>query len=170
MYMTCVYTCVYMCVRACVYMCVCVCVHVCACMCVRACVCVCVLVCTCVCVCVYVCVHPLHLSGGHKHILRKYQPSLVELISLPDLIPHLNHYGVLTEEENRVLLDLSLASKERTLKLISFVSDKSGIVYLAFLRALGKEKDHPGHRQLVAILKAAEGNHCLIQFVHVTLS
>ena len=101
--------------------------------------------------------HVLPCPGGHKNILRKYQPSLVEHISLPDLLPHLNHHSVVTEEENKLLLDLSLSSKERVLKLISFVSDKSGFVYTAFMQALEDEQDHPGHRQLVGILKAAGG-------------
>ena len=94
--------------------------------------------------------------GGHKNTLRKYQPTLVELISLPDLLPHLNHHNVVTEEENRLLLDLSpMVPKERVLKLISILSDKSGMVYAAFLQALEDEKDHLGHRQLLNILKAA---------------
>ncbi|KAL5491087.1 hypothetical protein EMCRGX_G016307 [Ephydatia muelleri] len=93
--------------------------------------------------------------GGHKNTLRKYQPTLVELISLPDLLPHLNHHNVISEEENRMLLDHTLLPKERVLKFISILSDRSGMVYAAFLQALEDEHDHLGHRQLANILRVA---------------
>ena len=149
--------CVHVC--ACVFTCVHVfmCVHVCACVHVCVHVWACVGMCVHVCMCVYMC-SCVYIVGGHKNTLRKYQPTLVELISLPDLLPHLNHHNVVTEEENRLLLDLSpMVPKERVLKLISILSDKSGMVYAAFLQALEDEKDHLGHRQLLNILKAAGG-------------
>lgn len=96
--------------------------------------------------------------GNFKYILKKYQPSLAEGISLPDLIPHLNYYHLLSDEENDVLLDGKLTHKERVLKLLSFIERKNTILYHSFLQALGDETKHPGHQQLARMLRKATGN------------
>lgn len=103
------------------------------------------------------CIYYLHL-GNFKYILKKYQPSLAEGISLPDLIPHLNYYHLLSDEENDVLLDSKLTHKERVLKLLSFIERKNTILYHSFLQALEDETKHPGHQQLAQMLRKATGN------------
>lgn len=106
--------------------------------------------------CLYL--HP----GNFKYILKKYQPSLAEGISLPDLIPHLNHHHLLSDEENDVLLDSKLTHKERVLKLLSFIEKKNTILYHNFLRALEDETSHPGHQQLAEMLRKATGNFYIV--------
>ena len=96
--------------------------------------------------------------GNFKYILKKYQPSLAEGISLPDLIPHLNYYHLLSDEENDVLLYGKLTHKERVLKLLSFIERKNTILYHSFLQALEDETKHPGHQQLARMLRKATGN------------
>lgn len=103
------------------------------------------------------CIYYLHV-GNFKYILKKYQPSLAEGISLPDLIPHLNYYDLLSDEENDVLLDSKLTHKERVLKLLSFIERKNTILYHSFLQALEDETKHPGHQQLAQMLRKATGN------------
>lgn len=108
-------------------------------------------------------IHLVHLTlesypGNFKYILKKYQPTLAENISLPDLIPHLNQHNLLSDEENDVLLDSKLTHKERILKLLSFIEKKNTILYINFLQALEEETNHPGHKMLADMLRRATGN------------
>ena len=98
-------------------------------------------------------------SGAYKYLLKKYQPTLAEGISLPDLIPQLNRYQLLTDEENDVLLDGKLTHKERILKLLSFVEKKNVIMYHSFLQALEDETNHPPHQQLAEMMLRATGEN-----------
>ena len=97
----------------------------------------------------------MFMTRYFKYILRKYQPTLAENISLPDLIPHLNQHHLLSDEENDILLDSKLTHKERILKLLSFVEKKNTIMYINFVRALEDETNHPGHQMLAEMLTRA---------------
>lgn len=83
---------------------------------------------------------------------------MAEGVSLPDLIPHLNYHGVLTDEENDALLDSKVSHKERILKLLSFIEKKPSIMYHNFLQALEDDKNHAGHQVLAEMLRNASGN------------
>ena len=108
-----------------------------------------------------------YTPGNFKYILKKFQPTLAEGISLPDLIPQLNSRDLLTDEENEVLLDGKLTHKERVLKLLTFVEKKNTILYHSFLHALEDETNHPQHQVLAEMLKKATGMLQYVSFLSV---
>jgi len=81
-------------------------------------------------------------------LLRKYQPELVQYISIEALLPYLVQQHLLTDYEKEVLLNEFLAHRVKVMKLLHFIESKGPAGFQLFLKAIANEPDHAGHRYI----------------------
>ena len=105
---------------------------------------------------------------GFTNVLKKHQPELVQLISLPELVPYLNRHELLTNRENEILQNSLCPHHDRVLNLLRFIEKKGPDGYGKLLQALKEETSHLGHRQAINILTAGTSSSPAIYHPHIT--
>ena len=87
-----------------------------------------------------------------KAALDNHMPSILEKIDLQALVPYLTSRGLLTMDEQYILLDSTCSEHHRKQLLVSIIPSKGSEGYRRFLEAVSEEPKHLGHREIVAML------------------
>ena len=88
-----------------------------------------------------------------EKLLNTHQPLMVKRLKLLSLVPYLNRYHLLTEDESEQLQNNHLTENDRIMKLISLLKRKGLEGYQKFLQALEEEPEHLGHKEVLQALK-----------------
>ena len=86
-------------------------------------------------------------------ILLRLNPELVKYIDFVTLLPHMNKYEILTSEERHFLNDDRTQQQKRVSNLLEYLEKKNAETVDDFVRAIGAETSHNGHKELCQLLK-----------------
>ena len=97
--------------------------------------------------------HDQPRDEDYRRILQNNEKRITDLTNLECLLPILRIKGLLTENELRLLRELSQYEIHRTSKLVQILLTKGGrnAVNL-FIEALQDEEEHIGHNELARVL------------------
>ena len=83
----------------------------------------------------------------------QWMPGKMELLNLKELVPLLNKYKLLTQQENYDLLRETVAPTERANALLyGILPSKGPGAYRKFIVCLQEETQHAGHQHLAQLL------------------
>lgn len=86
--------------------------------------------------------------------IREHHVHIVPLINLPTLVPLLQKYQLLPEEDLALVSDARHhGTIERTGFLLHSLYKKDQAAVDAFVRCLKEDRDHPGHKDIVTLLE-----------------
>jgi len=87
-------------------------------------------------------------SQSMKELIMKYvQPNLLDF---PTLVPVLNKYDLLTQNDNYILMNRLISPTERANALLyKILSSKGPGAYEMFFKCLQEETEHMGHQEIV---------------------
>ena len=83
----------------------------------------------------------------------KQIPGRLKLLNIRELIPVLNKYGLLTQNENYDLINDQVSCIERATNLVYLILPTKGPeAYGKFIKCIHEETEHAGHRELAKLL------------------
>ena len=84
-------------------------------------------------------------------VMKHFNP---ELLNFPTLIPVLNKYYLLTQDDNYILMNPLLSPTKRANALVYMILPSKGPeAFTLFFKCLQEEKEHMGHHELAKLLQ-----------------
>ena len=93
------------------------------------------------------------LTASLMDIIYQLNPQMIKYINMVSLIPYLNKYGILTQEERFYLNNNHKSPTEKVNFLLTYLESKNEETVRNFLKAIKEAREHSGHTELCRLLR-----------------